>query len=295
MGRQTDSDLTGKVAVVTGANSGIGKETALALARMGATVVMCARDPERGAVAVADIRAQTGSDRVELGDLDLASFASIRGFAAWLLDRHPRLDILVNNAGLVTDKRLLTSDGFEVMFGVNHLGHFLLTDLLRERLVASAPARIVVVSSVAHRFAIGGLPRADLQSEHAFVGFRTYAYSKLANIAFTRELARRLDGTGVTVNCLHPGNVRTHFAGDGDTRMLGALLWATGWLVLRSPKGGAKTSILLASSPDPRVAGVTGGYFSHGRQWRPSRRARDADAARWLWDESERLLASVEA
>ncbi|MCU1454512.1 MAG: dehydrogenase, short-chain alcohol dehydrogenase like, partial [Acidimicrobiales bacterium] len=260
--RSTPPDMTGKVVVITGANSGIGKETAVALAATGATVVLCARDRERGEAALAEVRRRAGSDRVELAELDLASFRSIREFAAWLLDRHPRLDVLVDNAGLVTDRRMLTCEGFEVMFGVNHLGHFLLTDLLRERLVASAPARIVVVSSVAHRFVLGGLPRADLQSAYGFVGFMGYSQSKLANVLFTRELARQLAGTGVTVNCLHPGNVHTRFGRDGDTRGLGALLQAIGWLVLRTPKAGAKTSVLLASSDAPRIAETTGGYFS---------------------------------
>lgn len=284
-------ELTGQVVVVTGANVGIGKETAVALAAMGATVVMTARDPERGVAALAEVRRRSGSDEVELGELDLGSFASVRAFAAWLLDRYDRLDVLVNNAGLITDTRRETSEGFEEMFGVNHLGHFLLTDLLLDRLVSSAPARVVVLSSVAHRLALGGLNRTDLQSEHLFEGLTTYAQSKLANLQFARQLARRLDGTGVTVNAVHPGAVNSQFARDGDTGALGQIVKYLGWLLLRSPKGGAKTSVLLASSPKPRVASSTGGYWSHGFRGRPSKAARNDEECRWLWDESARLIA----
>jgi NAD(P)-dependent dehydrogenase (short-subunit alcohol dehydrogenase family) len=292
MSRREAPDLTGKVVVVTGANVGIGFETAAALAAMGATVVMTARNRAKGEAAVAAVRERTGSNTVELGNLDLASFASIRSFAAWLLDRHDRLDVLVANAGLILDHRLETDQGFEMMFGVNHLGHFLLSQLLRERLVASAPARVVVVSSVAHRFALGGLDRSDLQATASFVGFQRYSQSKLANVLFANELARRLGGTGVTVNAVHPGSINSHFGGDGDTGAMGALLKVFGRIVLRSPRVGAKTSVLLASSLEPRVAEVSGGYFSHGRRWPAGRQARRVEQARWLWEESERLVSS---
>lgn len=288
MRRDQAPDLTDRVVVITGANSGIGKETAVALAAMGATVVMTARTRSKGEAAVAEVRDRTGSDRVEVGDLDLASFASIRAFATWVLDRHDRLDVLVANAGLITDARRETAEGFEEMFGVNHVGHFLLTSLLRDRLVASAPARVVVVSSVAHRLAVGGLDDDCFHRRNRFRGFRAYAGSKLANVQFTVEAARRLAGTGVTVNSVHPGNINSHFGADGDTGTLGWLLRATGRYVLRSPRAGARTPVLLASSPDPRVADVTGGYFSHGRRWRPSRAARDPEACRRLWDETQR-------
>lgn len=291
MGWRTKPDLAGQV-VVTGANAGIGKETAVALAAMGATVVMTARNPDKGADALADVRRRSGSDQVELGELDLGSFASVRAFAATLLDRHTRLNILINNAGLVTDTRRETAEGFEEMFGVNHLGHVLLIALLQDRLVASAPARVVVLSSVAHRLAVGGLNRSDLQGEHPFEGFTAYARSKLANLQFARELARRLDGTGVTVNAVHPGAVNSHFGRDGDTG-LGHIVKYPGWLVLRSPKGGAKTTVLVASSAKPRVTTSTGGYWSHGFRCRPSKAARNDGECRWLWDESARLIAAV--
>lgn len=293
MQTQVQPDLTGKVIVVTGANTGIGKETAVGLASMGATVVTTARDRAKGEAALADVRRRSGSDLVELGDLDLASFASIRAFAGWLLDRHPRLDVLVNNAGLIVDSRQETEEGFEMMFGVNHVGHFLLTDLLRERLVASAPARIVVLSSFAHRTAIGGLDRSDLDATGSFKGFNRYAQSKLANTLFGLQLARRLEGTGVTVNCVHPGAINSHFGGDGDAGLMGWFIKVFGRFVLQSPKTGARTSILLASSTDPEIAGQTGGYWSHRRRWKPSRRARNPAEARWLWEETERLIAAA--
>lgn len=295
MARRSKPDLRGRVVVVTGANAGIGKETAVALAAMGATVVMTARTRAKGEEARAEVRRRSGSGAVELGDLDLSSFASIRAFAAWLLDRHDRLDVLVANAGLILDTRRETAEGFEEMFGVNHLGHFLLTELLGERLVAGAPARVVVLSSVAHRLAVTGLNRADLQSTQSFEGFTVYAQSKLANVLFALELARRLDGTGVTVNAVHPGIVNSDFGADGDTGALGALISALGRFVLRSPRSGARTSVLLASSTKPRIASVTGGYFSHGRRWPPSGKARSVEEARWLWSESERLVAAASA
>lgn len=293
MPRRETPDLTGKVVIVTGANAGIGKETAIALARLGATVVMTARNRSKGEEARAEVQRRTGSASVVLGDLDLGSFASVRAFAGWFLGSFDRLDVLVNNAGLITDTRRETADGFEEMFGVNHLGHFLLTDLLRERLVNSAPARVVVVSSFAHRWAVGGLPRADLQSTRSFSAFSTYGRSKLANALFALELARRLGDAGVTVNAVHPGSINSHFGSDGDTGILAWFIKVFGRIVLRSPEAGSRTSVLLASSSDPRITAATGGYWSHGRRWRPSRQARDADQARWLWEESERLVSSV--
>jgi NAD(P)-dependent dehydrogenase (short-subunit alcohol dehydrogenase family) len=288
---QQREDLTGKVILITGSNSGIGKESAAVLASMGATVVMTARDQAKGEEARAEVVARSGNDDVVLGSLDLASFASIRAFAAWFLDRFDRLDVLVNNAGLIVDSRQETAEGFETMFGVNHLGHFLLTDLLRERLVASAPARVVVISSIAHRWAVRGLDRSDLQSTRRFNGFLAYGRSKLANAQFGFELARQLEGSGVTVNVVHPGSIYSGFGGDGDTGFLGGLIAVFGRVMLRSVATGAKTQVLLASSTDPKVASVTGGYWSHGRRWRASRRARNVEDGRWLWEESARLVA----
>lgn len=286
-------DLAGQVVVVTGANAGIGRETALGLARLGATVVMTARDPAKGADAVAYVTNRSDRGTVVLGHLDLASLSSVRTFADWFLATFDRLDVLVNNAGLIVDTRSETEDGFEQMFGVNHLGHFLLTELLRDRLVASAPARVVVVSSIAHRFAIGGLDRSDLHARRRFRGFRTYSRSKLANLLFAKELSRQLDGTGVTVNAVHPGSVNSHFGGDGDAGAIGSLIAMFGRFVLISPTKGARASVKLAASLHPRVNTTTGGYFPKGHLRPASRRARNAEDAAWLWAESRRLVESA--
>ena len=293
MGAKQREDLTGKVVIVTGANSGIGKETAVSLAAMGATVVMTARNAAKGDAARDEVVARSGSSDVVLGSLDLASFASIREFAAWFLATFDRLDVLVNNAGLMVDTRQSTADGFELMFGTNHLGHFELTALLRQRLIDSAPARIVVVSSIAHRWAFTGQDRSDLQSDLGFNGFNAYGRSKLANAQFTLELAHQLQGTGVTVNCLHPGSIYSGFGRDGDTGVLGWFIDVFGRIVLRSPKTGAKTQVKLASSTKPKVAESNGAYWSHGMKGRASRHARNREEARWLWEESERLAAQV--
>jgi NAD(P)-dependent dehydrogenase (short-subunit alcohol dehydrogenase family) len=226
--------------------------------------------------------------------LDLASFRSIRSFAAGVLDRFDRLDVLVDNAGLILRRRTETEDGFEATFGINHLGHFLLTDLLLDRLRASAPSRVVVVASSAHKGARQGLDFDDLQSIRKYRWMEAYSKSKLANIYFARELARRLDGTGVTVNALHPGFVRSDFGRGGD---LGGLYgWGIKYLAgpfAISSERGARTTIYLASSPE--VGGVTGGYFYKCKPAVPSRVAQDDAAARRLWDVSEQLVASVPA
>ncbi len=208
--------MAGKTVVVTGANSGIGKATAEALAGAGARTVLTARSETSGREAVADIRRSTGSDDVELVLFDLADLDSVRRGAADLLERCDRIDVLVNNAGLILSERTETKDGFEATFGINHLGPFLLTTLLLDRIIASAPARIVNVSSTAHRSARRGLDFDDLQSTKRYTGMQAYGRSKLANILFTTELARRLEGTGVTANAVHPGTVATGFARDGD-------------------------------------------------------------------------------
>ena len=277
--------------VITGGNAGIGKETAVGLAQQGADVIITSRDPDRGSAAVAEIRERAGGGTVDVMRLDLASFASIRTFASELLDRVERLDVLINNAGGVLGKRHETEDGFEATFGVNHLGHFLLTNLLLDRLRASAPARIVVVSSTAHKQARKGLDFDDLQAERKYRSFDAYSKSKLANIYFTRELARRLDSSGVTANALHPGFVASRFARDGDLGWLGNI----GMPLIRpfaiSQEAGARTSIYLASSPD--VEGLTGHYFYKCAPVSPSKVAQDDEAAKRLWAVSEELIAST--
>lgn len=288
-----EGPMDGKFVVITGANAGIGKEAAVALAGRGAHVIGTARDPERGQAALDEIRARSGRDDAEILPLDLASFASIRAFASGVLDRYDRVDVLVNNAGAVLSDRRETADGFEMTFGVNHLGHFLLTELLVERLRASAPARVVVVSSGAHKSARGGLDFDDLQAERRYRPFLVYGRSKLANILFTRELARRLDGSGVTANSLHPGFVRSDFGLGGD---MSGIVTAGFKLVARpfaiSPERGAQTTVYLASSPE--VTDVTGWYFYKSAPASTSKFAADDDAARRLWDVSEELVASVQ-
>ncbi|MEZ4453379.1 MAG: SDR family oxidoreductase [Nannocystaceae bacterium] len=280
-------DMKGKTVVLTGGNAGIGKEAAIALARMGAQVAFTSRDAGRGAAALAEIRERSGSDDVRCHALDLASLASVRACAAELLDRYPKIDVLLNNAGLVLGERRTTVDGFEMTFGVNHLGHFALTALLVPRLGRSAPARIVTVSSEAHRMA-RGMPWDDLQAERSYRAFLIYSRSKLANILFTRALARRLEGTRVTANALHPGYVASSFAADGDlggiTERLAAV---SARLFAITPEQGARTSVYLASSPE--VEGKTGGYYARCKPRTPTRFALDDAAAERLWEVSEAL------
>ncbi len=283
------ADMTGKTVVITGANSGIGLETAVELARAGATTVITARDRARGEAAVADIRARAGHDRVDLVLFDLGDIASVRQGAQAIVSRCDRIDVLVNNAGVVLSDRRETPDGFEATFAVNHLGPFVLTELLLERIKHSAPSRIVNVASTAHKGARKGLDFDDLQSTRKYSGMQVYSKSKLANIYFTTELARRLEGTGVTVNCLHPGTVATAYGRDGDS----SGILAFGLKVIKpfilTAAQGARTSVYLASSPD--VAGVSGQYFVKCKARKPSAAAQDDEAARRLWKISEELVA----
>lgn len=280
--------MRGRTVLVTGANSGIGLETAAGLAAKGFRVVLTARDPAKGKSAVEEILGRHPDADVTAMELDLSRLADVRSFAACFLERFPQLHVLVNNAGVALDRRATTVDGFETMFQVNHLGPFLLTNLLLERLKGSAPARILNVASEAHR--VVRLDFDDLQSERGFRGMRAYLRTKLCNILFTRELARRLLGTGVTANSLHPGSwpVRTRMARDGDTHGLFAIGARISAPFLLSPAKGARTTIYLASSPD--VEDRTGEYWVRRRPRRPSRAALDDDAARRLWDVSAQLV-----
>jgi retinol dehydrogenase-14 len=286
------ADMSGKTVVVTGANSGIGFETAAALAGAGATVTITGRDASKTEAAARSLSERAGGAVVDAAVFDLSSMESVRRGAAELLERLPRIDVLVNNAGAVLGTRQETVDGLERTFATNHLGPFLLTVLLLDRLKESAPSRIVNVSSAAHNGAPRGLDFDDLQSTRGYRGMKAYSASKLANIYFTVELARRLEGTGVTANCLHPGTVATGFARDGDTRLLRIGVAIASPFML-SPARGAETSIYLASSPE--VEGVSGRYFARCRPRQPSRAARDSEAARRLWEVSERLAGLVPA
>jgi NAD(P)-dependent dehydrogenase (short-subunit alcohol dehydrogenase family) len=286
--------MQGKTVVVTGGNSGIGFETAAALAAMGARVVVTARNADKGRAAVAAITQRLGGvAKVQLVVFDLGDLASVRRGASELLEQAPRLDVLVNNAGLVLSERAETVDGLEATFAINHLGPFLLTNLLLDRIRASSPARIVNVASTAHNAARKGILFDDLQSEKKYAAMRVYGRSKLANILFTLELARRLEGTGVTANSLHPGTVRTGYGADGDARGLLALGLKISSPFFLSPAKGARTSIYLAS--DPGVEHVSGEYFVKCKPKQPKRWARDAEAAQHLWQVSEELVGLAPA
>jgi len=281
------SDMTGRTVIITGGNSGIGKATAQALARLGARVVITARHRERGATAVTDIRRGSGNDAVECVPLDLASLASVRACAAQLLDRLDEIHVLDLNAGGVLSRRIETEDGFEAQFQANHLGHFLLSQLLLDRLRHSAPARIVVLSSWGHTQARGGLNFDDLQwVARPYRGSLVYSATKLMNLYFTFELARRLADTDVTVNAMHPGYVASGFAMSGDTTWLRLGIMVSRPFA-RSPQKGARTAVWLAASDE--VKGVTGKYFVDCRAKAPSADALDADKARRLWEVSVEL------
>jgi NAD(P)-dependent dehydrogenase (short-subunit alcohol dehydrogenase family) len=272
--------MRGRVCVVTGATSGIGRATALALGRMGATVALVCRDPARGAA----VRAEMSEADVSLHRADLASQREVRALAAELEARYPAIHVLVNNAGVVNLRHATTVDGIETVFAVNHLTYFLLTVLLLDRLKASGSARVVNVASEAHRFA-RTIDFDDLGHERRYRGMRVYGHSKLANIIFTYELARRLAGTSVTANCAHPGGVATGLGQNNGriavvlTRLLRPLL--------RTPEQGAATSIWLATSS--AVEGVSGRYFKNCREARSSRVTYDVEVARRLWDVSARM------
>lgn len=279
-------DIRDKRCLVTGATSGIGRQTAVELARRGARVVVVARSASKGERTVNEIAATTGRADLELLLCDFASQRSIRTAAHVALERYPAIHVLVNNAAVLNMRRETTDDGLEAMFAVNHLGYFLFTTLLLDRLIASAPARIINVASDAHRFAAIDLD--DLQSEKRYGGMRTYGQSKGCNIVFTRELARRLAGTGVTANAMHPGGVNTGLGANNGPwlRALQKLVTA----FLKSPAEGADTVVYLATSPE--VDGVSGEYFYKRRRHASTDQTRDDEVATRLWDVSETLVAS---
>jgi NAD(P)-dependent dehydrogenase (short-subunit alcohol dehydrogenase family) len=281
--------MAGRTVLVTGGNTGIGKETAVALAVDGAHVVFTARNPDKGAEALADIRARSGSDAVDVMELDLARLTSVREFASRFADTHARLDVLVNNAGLMLASRQETEDGFEMTFQVNHLGPFLLTNLLRDQLIAGDDARVVNVASAAHAGVREGLDFGDLQSTSRYRSFRVYARSKLANILFTRELARRWDDSGITANAVHPGFVASRFGRDGDAGRLADLVFPLLRPFALTPQQGARTQIFVASAPE--LTGVTGRYWAKSAPATPSAAAQDDAAAARLWEVSEQLVA----
>jgi NAD(P)-dependent dehydrogenase (short-subunit alcohol dehydrogenase family) len=286
--------MEGKTCLVTGASNGIGLETAAGLAKLGATVVMTSRDKAKGEASLSDVIARSRNEKVDLMLVDFASMKSIRNFADAFKSRYDRLEVLVNNAGAVNMSRSETEDGFETTFGVNHLGYFLLTNLLLDTIKASAPSRIVNVSSRGHLRA--KMDFDDLNSERNYGGFDAYTKSKLANVLFTYELARRLERTGVTANCLHPGVVRSGFgqnANNGWLRGIFKTFYTIGLPFTKSNAQGAATSIDLASSPE--VEGVTGKYFADCREARSSPASHDLEAQRRLWELSEQMTGIAAA
>jgi NAD(P)-dependent dehydrogenase (short-subunit alcohol dehydrogenase family) len=274
-----------KVYLITGATAGIGLVTARELARTGATVVGVGRNPEKSAAGARQIREATGNPNVEFLLADLSVQKDVRGLAQTFRQRYPRLDVLINNAGAVYLNRQESADGLELTFALNHLSYFLLTNLLLDMLKASAPARIVNVASRAH-FRTPGLNFDDLQNRRGYFGLNVYNQSKLCNVLFTYELARRLAGTSVTVNTLHPGVVATHFFLNNG--VLGQLARPLINLIAMRPADGAKTTLYLAAAPD--VEGVTGKYFDHHQRETPSSKASYDQAAQLrLWRVSEQL------
>lgn len=274
--------MKGKICLVTGATSGIGEESAQTLAAMGATVIVGARNEEKAAATVARIRVETGNPNVEYVLADLSVQAQIRELAKQVAARYPRLDVLLNNAGGMYMRRHESADGFELVWATNHLNYFLLTHLLLPMIEKSAAGRIVNVASRAHFQ--GKINFDDLQSTKGYSPMKVYGQSKLANILFTRELARRLDGSTVTANAVHPGLVATSFAQNSKiARMIGKLVLRGA----RTPKKGAETLVYLASSPE--VEGVSGEYFADMKIARSSEASKDMEVAAKLWQVSAEM------
>ncbi len=275
--------MQGKTVVITGATSGIGQVAAEKLARMGARIVQVARDAGRGEAAFARLQEIAPGVSHRVHHADLSRLAEMKRVAAEIAAAEPRIDVLINNAGAVFGTRQVTEDGLERTFALNHMSYFVLTALLRERLRAAAPARVVNTASGRHRK--GNLDFADLQAAGNYRSFKAYANSKLCNVLFTRELAWRLGDSGVTANCLHPGFVATRFGDQaGGWQSLAIRLAKVGAI---TPEQGAETLVYLASSPE--VARRTGGYYGQCRPKTPSAQALDSAAAKRLWAESERI------
>jgi retinol dehydrogenase-12 len=277
-------DMSGRVCVVTGATAGLGKESALALAKMGATVVIVARDAAKASQTADEIEKAAPNAKVDVVLADFASLEAVRAAAREIGARYAAVNVLINNAGVAKKHRTPSPDGYELTFAVNHLAPFLFTRELLPLLQAGSPARIVNVASAAE--AHGPIDFDDLQSEKNYVGFRVYGRTKLMNVLFTYELAQRLANTGVTVNCLHPGAIATALL-----RQIPWWLYAIISPFLLTPEQGAKTQIYLASSPS--VEGVSGGYYVKSRAARSSPRSYDVDARKRLWGVSETLVTAI--
>jgi NAD(P)-dependent dehydrogenase (short-subunit alcohol dehydrogenase family) len=281
-------NMTGKTVLITGATNGIGKIAAIELARMGASVSIVARNRSKGQAVLEEIRRETNNVQIELFVADLSSMTEVRKLAQEFTAKHATLDVLLNNAGAFYSERKLSVDGFEMTFALNHMSYFLLTNLLLPTLKNTANARIVSVSSTAHLQ--GKLDFANLQGEQKFNGWKSYSDSKLENVLFTFALARRLAGSSVTTNCLHPGFVKTGFA-DGTSGLFPMVFSVLKNLFAITPEAGAKTMIHLASSPD--VAGVTGKYFDKSKAVSSSAASLDQAVQEQLWAHSEQLAGLI--
>lgn len=279
--------MNGKTVLITGASAGIGLQSAIGLAKLGAEVVMVGRDEERTAQAVELVKSQTGNQSVSYLLADLSSLKDVRKLAQAFKDKYKKLDVLLNNAGAIFLTRKTSADGYEMSLALNHLNYFLLTDLLLDMVKAGPSGRIVNVASRAHYQ--GHINFDDLQSQHGYSGMRVYGTSKLMNVLFTYELARRLQGTNVTANCLHPGFVASNFATNNGWFVRIAMNFMGSRI---SVEDGAKCSIYLASSPD--VQGVSGKYFNYDlKETRSSDESYDEAEAKRLWDVSEQLVATA--
>jgi NAD(P)-dependent dehydrogenase (short-subunit alcohol dehydrogenase family) len=279
--------MKNKICVVTGATAGIGKETARALAEQGAQVVVVGRNADKCKATIAEIKLQTGNTNVDFALADLSSQQDVRRLADELRSRYSRIDILVNNAGAFFDKRRESVDGIEMTFALNHLNYFLLTNLLLDALIAAPAARVVNVSSAAHWMGWRGIDFDDIEGKKRYNGWVAYGQSKLANVMFTYELARRLQGTSVTANALHPGSVRTNFGRTDGNRSLPTPLRKMIDFFLIGIEEGAKTSIYLASSPE--VETVSGKYFVNCKPASTSSVSKDLAACKRLWSLSEEM------
>nr|XP_006813938.1 PREDICTED: retinol dehydrogenase 12-like [Saccoglossus kowalevskii] len=282
--------MDGKTVLITGGNSGIGKETARDIAKRGARLILASRDVEKTKRIATEITRESGNENIVVKRLDLGSLQSVRNFAAEIIREESHLDVLINNAGVMCCPYSKTEEGFEMHFGVNHLGHFLLTHLLLDLLKKSAPSRIVVLSSLVH-ILMFGIHFDDINSEKSYNSWIAYCHSKLANLMFTRELAKKLKGTGVTVNAVHPGIVVTEL-----TRYLNVLVKYFVILsllpILKNERDGAQTSIHCAVADE--LENVSGLYFSDCAPKKPTRVARDDEAAKRLWELSERMVGLKE-
>ena len=277
-----------KICLITGGTDGIGKAAAYGLAVQGAKLLVHGRDPDKGARAVAELKARSGNPAIEFLQADFGSLADVRRLAAAVLERTSRIDVLVNNAGAIYVKRTLSKDGYEATFAVNHLAPFLLTHLLLDALKSGAPSRIVTTASNAHRNA--KIAFDDLQLTRKYSPMGAYGISKLANILFTRALAKRLQGTAVTATCVHPGFVRTNFGAnnEGDVSPWVKRIYFFIARFARTPEKGAETLIYLAGSP--QVAGASGGYYFDCKPIAPTAAGQDDGAAERLWQISEQLV-----